>query len=165
MKTKPSSRVNWRPVDDKPKAKEERVSVKRRDPEPEPAPAAKSPKPKRAVRKVKKEVPAEKVAPKKKPLKRAVHVPPAAAPKKSKKPKQHLYVIHESDTKKTRVVLLLSPAEGERQEMIGIRQQFRREGQEEWQFAKTGVSMISDVEILHALRDGCDALIEVMEGK
>lgn len=145
MKSKPSSRVNWRPVSEKPKAKEERVAVKRRDPEPEPAPAAKSLKPKRVVRKAK-----------------AISKKPARAPKK---PKENLFVIHESDTKKTRVVLLLSPAEGERQEMIGIRQQFRREGQEEWQFAKTGVSMISDVEILRALRDGCDALIEVMESK
>ncbi len=145
MKSKPSSRVNWRPVSEKPKAKEERVAVKRRDPEPEPAPAAKSLKPKRVVRKAK-----------------AISKKPARAPKK---PKENLFVIHESDTKKTRVVLLLSPAEGDRQEMIGIRQQFRREGQEEWQFAKTGVSMISDVEILRALRDGCDALIEVMESK
>lgn len=159
MKPKSSSRVNWRPVTDKPKAKEERVAVKRRDPEPEPAPAAKSPKPKRVVRKVKKEVPAAPVA---KPKARAAKPEPKRA---AKKPKQNLFVIHESDTKKTRVVLLLSPAEGDRQEMIGIRQQFRREGQEEWQFAKTGVSMISDVEILRALRDGCDALIEVMEGK
>lgn len=155
MKPKSSSRVNWRPVADKPKAKEERVAVKRRDPEPEPAPAAKAIKPKRVVRKVKKEV-AERTPVKAKPTK------PARAPKK---PKENLFVIHESDTKKTRVVLLLSPAEGDRQEMIGIRQQFRREGQEEWQFAKTGVSMISDVEILRALRDGCDALIEVMESK
>ena len=159
MKTKPSSRVNWRPVADKPKAKEERVAVKRRDPEPDPAPAAKSPKPKRVVRKVKKEVQA---APAAKPKAKAAK---PETKRVAKKPKQHLFVIHESDTKKTRVVLLLSPAEGDRQEMIGIRQQFRREGQEEWQFAKTGVSMISDVEILRALRDGCDALIEVMEGK
>ena len=159
MKSKPSSRVNWRPVSEKPKAKEERVAVKRRDPEPEPAPAAKSLKPKRVVRKAKKEVVAERAA---KPTAKAISKKPARAPKK---PKESLFVIHESDTKKTRVVLLLSPAEGDRQEMIGIRQQFRREGQEEWQFAKTGVSMISDVEILRALRDGCDALIEVMESK
>jgi hypothetical protein len=165
MKSKSSSRVNWRPVGDKPKAKEERVAVKRRDPEPEPAPAAKALKPKRAVRKVKKEVQPEPVAAKKKPIKRTGQVVLDKAPKKAKKAKEHLFVIHESDTKKTRVVLLLSPAEGDRQEMIGIRQQFRREGQEEWQFAKTGVSMISDVEILRALRDGCDALIEVMESK
>lgn len=158
MKPKTSSRVNWRPVDDKPKAKEERVAVKRRDPEPEPV--AKEPKPKRAVRKAKKVATA---APATKPKAKAAATPEAK--RAPKKPKQHLFVIHESDTKKTRVVLLLSPAEGDRQEMIGIRQQFRREGQEEWQFAKTGVSMISDVEILHALRDGCDALIEVMEGK
>lgn len=155
MKSKPSSRVNWRPVSEKPKAKEERVAVKRRDPEPEPAPAAKSLKPKRVVRK------AKKVTEERAPVK-AKAAKPARAPKK---PKENLFVIHESDTKKTRVVLLLSPAEGDRQEMIGIRQQFRREGQEEWQFAKTGVSMISDVEILRALRDGCDALIEVMESK
>jgi hypothetical protein len=165
MKPKSSSRVNWRPVDDKPKAKEERVAVKRRDPAPEPAPAAKALKPKRAVRKVKKEVPPAPVAAKKKPIKRTGQVVLDKAPKKAKKAKENLFVIHESDTKKTRVVLLLSPAEGDRQEMIGIRQQFRREGQEEWQFAKTGVSMISDVEILRALRDGCDALIEVMESK
>lgn len=160
MKSKSSSRVNWQPVADKPKAKEERVAVKRRDPEPEPAPVAKSPKPKRVVRKVKKTVPETHTVAKSKPKSA-----PVAAKSSTKKPKEHIFVISESDTKKTRVILLLSPAEGDRPEMIGIRQQFRKEGQKEWQFAQKGVFMVSNVEVLHALRDGCDALIEVMESK
>lgn len=179
MKSKTGSRVNWKPVADKAK-KEERAVVKRRD-EPtlelEPAtpkpklkpkvkPAAKkplAPPPTRKPRPAEAEAPAKPAA--KKLAKAKASVKPARAEKRAKPKKEDLFVIHVSDTKKTRVVLLRSPAEGERVEMIGIRQQFRREGDTEWHFAKVGISMVSDVEVLKALRDGCDAMIEEMEGE
>lgn len=177
MKPKTGSRVNWKPVADKAK-KEERAVVKRRDAtdlELEPATSTAKPKPKPKAKPVAKkplasppsrkpretEAPAKPVA--KKLVKAKVSTKPARVEKRTKPKKEDLFVIHVSDTKKTRVVLLRSPAEGERVEMIGLRQQFRREGDSEWHFAKVGISMVSDVEVLKALRAGCDALIAEME--
>ena len=164
MKPKTGSRVNWKPVADKAK-KEERAVVKRRD-DPAPEPAAPKAKAKKLVKKVPASDPVRTAAKvDKAPTKKLVKVKPERVAKRVKPKKEDLHVIHVSDTKKTRVVLLRSPAEGDRVEMIGIRQQFRREGDTEWHFAKVGISMVSDVEVLKALRDGCDAMIEEMEGE
>ncbi len=80
---------------------------------------------------------------------------------KSKKPEiNDPIVILESDSGKSRVVLIHSDAHDKYEEMISLRQQFRREGQTEWQFSKKGVSMLSSIDALTALRDACDEMIE-----
>lgn len=173
MKPKTGSLVSWRPTAPEAK-KEERAAVKRRDEtSPEPAAPKAKPKPKLDAKKPLASTPTRKPreteAPAKPVVKKLVKAKasgkPARVEKRTKSKKEDLFVIHVSDTKKTRVVLLRSPAEGDRVEMIGLRQQFRREGDSEWHFAKVGISMVSDVEVLKALRDGCDAMIEEMEGE